>query len=113
MTRDSLLVDSHGRVLRDLRVSITDRCNYRCVYCMPEHMSFLPKGDLLTLEELERLCTAFIAKGVERLRITGVPAGVYDARLIDVKGRTCTVRNLKIEPGQIFSIEEKELSSCK
>jgi hypothetical protein len=48
----------------------------------------------------------------ERLRITSVPAGIYDAKLIDVKGRTCTVRNLKIETGQIFSIEEKELTSC-
>lgn len=49
----------------------------------------------------------------ERLRITGVPSGTYDARLTDVKGRTCTVHNLKIEAGQIFSIEEKELTSCR
>jgi cyclic pyranopterin phosphate synthase len=65
------MIDPFGRHITYLRVSVTDRCDFRCVYCMPEHMTFLPKSDLLTLEELERLCTAFIAKGVERLRITG------------------------------------------
>src|SRR5665213_1927423 len=65
------MIDPFGRHITYLRVSVTDRCDFRCVYCMPEHMSFLPKADLLTLEELERLCGAFIAKGVERLRITG------------------------------------------
>jgi cyclic pyranopterin phosphate synthase len=65
------MIDPFGRPITYLRVSVTDRCDFRCVYCMPEHMSFLPKADLLTLEELERLCGAFIAKGVERLRITG------------------------------------------
>src|SRR6185312_9957060 len=63
--------DSFGRHITYLRVSVTDRCDFRCVYCMAEHMTFLPKADLLTLEELERLCGVFIAKGVERLRITG------------------------------------------
>ncbi|HTT97363.1 MAG TPA: GTP 3',8-cyclase MoaA [Rhizomicrobium sp.] len=63
--------DPFGRHITYLRVSVTDRCDFRCAYCMPEHMTFLPKADLLTLEELERLCGAFIAKGVERLRITG------------------------------------------
>jgi cyclic pyranopterin phosphate synthase len=65
------MIDPFGRHISYLRVSVTDRCDFRCVYCMTEHMSFLPKSDLLTLEELERLCGAFIAKGVERLRITG------------------------------------------
>ena len=65
------MIDPFGRHITYLRVSVTDRCDFRCVYCMPEHMNFLPKADLLTLEELERLCGAFIAKGVERLRITG------------------------------------------
>jgi len=65
------MLDPFGRHITYLRVSVTDRCDFRCVYCMPEHMTFLPKADLLTLEELERLCGAFIAKGVERLRITG------------------------------------------
>src|SRR5690606_24885935 len=54
-----------------LRVSVTDRCDFRCTYCMAEHMTFLPKKDLLTLEELDRLCTAFIDKGVRKLRLTG------------------------------------------
>src|SRR3569832_2301374 len=63
--------DSFGRSITYLRVSVTDRCDFRCVYCMSEHMSFLPKSEMLTLEELERLCFAFVDKGVERLRITG------------------------------------------
>jgi cyclic pyranopterin phosphate synthase len=65
------MIDPFGRHITYLRVSVTDRCDFRCVYCMAEHMTFLPKTDLLTLEELERLCGAFISKGVERLRITG------------------------------------------
>jgi len=65
------MLDPFGRHITYLRVSVTDRCDFRCVYCMPEQMNFLPKADLLTLEELERLCGAFIAKGVDRLRITG------------------------------------------
>ena len=64
------MVDPFGRHVTYLRVSVTDRCDFRCVYCMSEHMTFLPKKDLLTLEELDRLCTAFIAKGVRKLRIT-------------------------------------------
>jgi cyclic pyranopterin phosphate synthase len=63
--------DPFGRDISYLRVSVTDRCDFRCVYCMTEHMTFLPRDDLLTLEELERLCAAFIRKGVKRLRITG------------------------------------------
>ncbi|MFN4355098.1 GTP 3',8-cyclase MoaA [Parvibaculum sp.] len=65
------MVDPFGRTVSYLRVSVTDRCDFRCVYCMSEHMNFLPKADLLTLEELDRLCTAFIAKGVRKLRLTG------------------------------------------
>jgi GTP 3',8-cyclase len=65
------MIDPFGRHISYLRVSVTDRCDFRCGYCMPEHMTFLPKADLLTLEELERLCAAFIAKGVERIRLTG------------------------------------------
>src|SRR6201986_3272767 len=65
------MIDPFGRHITYLRVSVTDRCDFRCVYCMPEHMTFLPRADLLSLEELERLCGAFVAKGVERLRITG------------------------------------------
>jgi cyclic pyranopterin phosphate synthase len=65
------LVDPFGRAISYLRVSVTDRCDFRCVYCMSENMSFLPKADLLSLEELDRLCSAFIAKGVRKLRLTG------------------------------------------
>jgi GTP 3',8-cyclase len=65
------LVDPFGRQISYLRVSVTDRCDFRCVYCMSEHMTFLPKPDLLTLEELDRICTAFVSRGVEKLRITG------------------------------------------
>ncbi|MGD9656706.1 MAG: GTP 3',8-cyclase MoaA [Methylocystis sp.] len=65
------LVDPFGRTISYLRVSVTDRCDFRCVYCMSEHMQFLPRRDLLTLEELDRLCSAFVARGTRRLRITG------------------------------------------
>lgn len=65
------MIDPFGRRVSYLRVSVTDRCDFRCVYCMSEHMTFLPKRDLLTLEELDRLCSAFIAKGVRKLRLTG------------------------------------------
>ena len=65
------LTDPFGRSIEYLRVSVTDRCDFRCVYCMSEHMTFLPKQDLLTLEELERLCAAFIRRGVRKIRITG------------------------------------------
>lgn len=65
------MIDPFGRSITYLRVSVTDRCDFRCVYCMAEHMRFLPKAEVLTLEELERVCAVFIAKGVRRLRITG------------------------------------------
>ena len=65
------MIDPFGRHITYLRVSVTDRCDFRCIYCMPEHMSFLPKKDVLSLEELDRLCSAFIAKGIERIRLTG------------------------------------------
>ena len=65
------LVDPFGRAITYLRVSVTDRCDFRCVYCMSEQMQFLPKRDLLTLEELDRLCTAFVERGTRKLRITG------------------------------------------
>jgi cyclic pyranopterin phosphate synthase len=67
----SAMIDPFGRSISYLRVSVTDRCDLRCFYCMSEDMTFLPKSDLLTLEELDRLCTAFIAKGVRKLRLTG------------------------------------------
>ncbi|NVP57949.1 GTP 3',8-cyclase MoaA [Mycoplana rhizolycopersici] len=68
---DAPMVDPFGRAVTYLRVSVTDRCDFRCTYCMAENMTFLPKKDLLTLEELNRLCSAFIHKGVRKLRLTG------------------------------------------
>jgi cyclic pyranopterin phosphate synthase len=65
------LIDPFGRHVTYLRVSVTDRCDFRCVYCMAEDMTFLPKADVLTLEELDRLCSAFVARGVRKLRLTG------------------------------------------
>ncbi len=65
------LIDPFGRHVSYLRVSVTDRCDFRCVYCMAEDMTFLPKRDLLSLEELDRMCTAFIEKGVRKIRLTG------------------------------------------
>src|SRR3954470_13921101 len=67
----SAMTDPFGRRISYLRVSVTHRCDLRCFYCMSEDMTFLPKADLLTLEELDRLCSAFIAKGVTKLRLTG------------------------------------------
>ncbi|MEE3358674.1 MAG: GTP 3',8-cyclase MoaA [Pseudomonadota bacterium] len=65
------LVDPFHRPISYLRVSVTDRCDFRCVYCMSENMQFLPKKELLTLEELDRMCSTFVNLGVEKLRITG------------------------------------------
>ena len=78
----SSLVDPFQRAITYLRVSVTDRCDFRCVYCMSENMTFLPKRELLTLEELDRVCSVFIAMGVRKLRITGgeplVRRGILD-----------------------------------
>src|SRR6059036_2190625 len=65
------MTDPFGRTISYLRVSVTDRCDLRCFYCMAEDMTFLPKADLLSLEELDRLCGVFIEKGVRKLRLTG------------------------------------------
>ena len=71
MTQPPVLIDPFHRAITYLRVSVTDRCDFRCVYCMSENMTFLPKRDLLTLEELDRLCSLFISQGVTKLRLTG------------------------------------------
>src|ERR1700747_1376659 len=65
------MIDPFGRAITYLRVSVTDRCDLRCVYCMAEDMTFLPKAQLLTLEELDRVCSAFVSLGVRKLRLTG------------------------------------------
>jgi cyclic pyranopterin phosphate synthase len=69
--RTSSLVDPFGRAVTYLRVSVTDRCDFRCMYCMSEDMTFLPKAEILTLEELDRLCGAFVRLGIRKLRVTG------------------------------------------
>jgi cyclic pyranopterin phosphate synthase len=71
MTDAPRLIDPYARAITYLRVSVTDRCDFRCLYCMSENMTFLPKKELLSLEELDRLCSAFVGQGVEKLRITG------------------------------------------
>lgn len=71
MPRPAPLIDPFARSISYLRVSVTDRCDFRCVYCMSENMTFLPKKELLTLEELDRMCSTFVRLGVEKLRITG------------------------------------------
>ncbi|WP_310498468.1 GTP 3',8-cyclase MoaA [Sandarakinorhabdus sp.] len=76
------LIDPFGRPISYLRVSVTDRCDFRCVYCMSEHMTFLPKSEVLSLEEIDRLATAFVRRGTRRLRLTGgeplVRRGILD-----------------------------------
>jgi cyclic pyranopterin phosphate synthase len=71
MSLEPKLIDSFGRTVDYLRVSVTDRCNLRCTYCMSEHMRFVPKAELLSLEELDRVCSAFVRRGVKHLRLTG------------------------------------------
>ena len=65
------VIDPFGRVIDYVRISVTDRCDFRCVYCMAEEMTFLPKAELLTLEELDRLGAAFVGLGVRKIRLTG------------------------------------------
>ena len=71
METSAPLIDPFARAITYLRISVTDRCDFRCVYCMAENMTFLPKKELLTLEELDRMCSTFVRLGVEKLRITG------------------------------------------
>jgi cyclic pyranopterin phosphate synthase len=82
MENTPMLIDPFARAITYLRLSVTDRCDFRCVYCMSENMTFLPKAQLLTLEELDRLCSTFIGLGVNKLRITGgeplVRRGIMD-----------------------------------
>ncbi|MEI9992110.1 MAG: GTP 3',8-cyclase MoaA [Rhizomicrobium sp.] len=91
------MIDPFGRTISYLRISVTDRCDFRCVYCMSEHMTFLPKAEVLSLEEIERLALAFVRKGVQRLRITGgEPLVRRDVmRLFERLGREIGKSNLK------------------
>jgi hypothetical protein len=95
-TAQSRLVDPFGRSISYLRVSVTDRCDFRCVYCMAEDMTFLPKRDLLSLDELDRMCSAFIDKGVKKLRPTW--------------RRSCPVFCLRGKPSRWLA--EDETRSC-
>ncbi len=65
------IVDPFGRSITYLRASVTDRCDFRCVYCMAENMTFLPRSEVLSIEEMDRLCSAFVRLGVRKLRLTG------------------------------------------
>ncbi|MTJ80950.1 MAG: GTP 3',8-cyclase MoaA [Telmatospirillum sp.] len=91
------MIDPFGRSITYLRLSVTDRCDLRCVYCMSDDMTFLPKADLLSLEELERLADAFIRLGIRKLRLTGgeplVRRGILD--LIGRLGRYCSSGSLE------------------
>ncbi|MCH9780807.1 MAG: radical SAM protein [Alphaproteobacteria bacterium] len=90
MNENDPLIDPFGRAITYLRVSVTDRCDMRCVYCMAEHMTFLPRQELLTIEELDELCQHFVALGVRKIRLTGgeplVRRGIFD--LIERLGKT-------------------------
>jgi len=95
------LRDTLGRPLRDLRISVTDRCNFRCVYCMPKEVfgrayQFLPKADLLTYEELERLSRIFVGLGVEKIRLTG--------------GEPLTRRDVEILVAKLAAIDDLDLT---
>ncbi len=91
------LIDPFGRAITYLRVSVTDRCDLRCTYCMAEIMDFLPKRDLLSLEELDRLCSAFIAQGVRKLRLTGGEPLVRKGFLSLVEGLSRHLRSGALE----------------
>ena len=70
-SRDNILIDNYGRKIDYLRISVTDRCNLRCTYCMPEKMKFMSKKDILSFDEMYELCEHFIARGIKKIRITG------------------------------------------
>ncbi len=100
--KSSNLIDPFGRTVSYLRVSVTDRCDYRCVYCMSEDMTFLPKKDLLTLEELEVVCKTFVSMGVKKIRLTGGEPLVR-------KGIMQLINNLGSEVGH--SLEELTITT--
>ena len=82
----TVMIDPFGRSITYLRVSVTDRCDLRCVYCMAEDMTFLPRADLLSLEELDQLCGVFIRLGTTKIRITGDPEDPDRSPRIDLQG---------------------------
>ena len=112
------MTDPFGRTINYLRVSVTDRCDLRCFYCMSEDMTFLPKADLLTLEELDRLCSTFIDKGVKKLRLTGgeplVRRNVMSlVRSLSRHLKTGALRELTLTTnGSLLSKYAQELADC-
>ena len=92
------LIDSFGRTINYIRISITDRCDFRCVYCMTEDMTFLPKSKILTLEEIETLCGIFVELGIRKIRLTGGEPLVRNnvTKLIENIGRLEKLEELTI-----------------
>jgi cyclic pyranopterin phosphate synthase len=112
------MIDPFGRTITYLRVSVTDRCDFRCVYCMAENMTFLPKVEVLTLEELDRLCSAFIRLGVRKLRITGGEPlvrknvmALFRSLSRHLAGRSLTELTLTTNGSQLARYAE-ELAAC-
>jgi len=106
------MIDPFGRHISYLRVSVTDRCDFRCVYCMAEEMNFLPKRELLTLEELDRVCSAFVRLGVRKLRLTGGEPLVRRemASLVRMLAENPRIRDLALTTnGILFSEHAEEL----
>ena len=112
------MVDPFSRSINYLRVSVTDRCDFRCTYCMSEDMTFLPKKDLLSLEELDRLCTIFIEKGVKKLRLTGGEPLVRKNVLHLIRQLSCHLESGALEEltlttnGSQLSRFAQELADC-
>ncbi len=115
---DTDLIDPFGRAITYLRVSVTDRCDFRCTYCMAENMTFLPRKDLLSLEELDRICSCFVGKGVKKLRLTGGEPLVRRNIMWLVKGLSRHLESGKLEEltlttnGSQLAKYAKELVSC-
>ena len=110
-----LLIDRFGRIVNYVRVSITDRCDFRCIYCMGDEMTFLPRAQILTLEEIETVCRAFVELGVDKIRITGgepmVRKGAMD--LLRNIGRLQGLRELTLTTnGSQLQTMAGELKSC-
>ncbi len=104
------LVDPFDRAITYLRVSVTDRCDFRCVYCMAENMTFLPKADVLSLEELDRLCSAFVARGVRKLRLTGGEPLVRRGIMTLVSSLS---RHLQLRPTRRTDADHQRLAACQ
>lgn len=94
MVTTARLQDNFGRQIRYVRLSVTDRCDFRCVYCMAEDMQFLPRSEVLSIEELEQLATAFVALGVTKIRLTGGEP-LIRAGIVDVVGRLKRLQGLR------------------